>query len=60
MRDAVANLIGSAEGRRNPEEMIARMIEIIPAREGRFRNVVPQAVQDQIKEHQAKMFELEI
>jgi NAD(P)-dependent dehydrogenase (short-subunit alcohol dehydrogenase family) len=60
MRDAVANLIGNAEGRRNPEEMIAKMIEIIPAREGRFRNVVPQVVEDKIKEHQADMFKLEI
>jgi NAD(P)-dependent dehydrogenase (short-subunit alcohol dehydrogenase family) len=60
MREAVANLIGSVEGRRNPEEMIAKMIEIIPAREGRFRNVVPQAVEDKIKEHQAQMFELKI
>jgi short-subunit dehydrogenase len=60
MREAVANLIGGAEGRRDPEEMIAKMIEIIPAREGRFRNLVPKAVEEMIKEHQAKMFELEI
>jgi NAD(P)-dependent dehydrogenase (short-subunit alcohol dehydrogenase family) len=60
MSEAVANLIGSADGRRDPEEMIAKMIEIIPARKGRFRNVVPQAVEAKVKEHQADMFELEI
>jgi hypothetical protein len=59
MREAV-NLIGSPEGRRNPEEVIAKMIETIPARDGKFRNVIPQAVEDKIKGHQAKMFELEI
>jgi NAD(P)-dependent dehydrogenase (short-subunit alcohol dehydrogenase family) len=60
MSEAVANLIGSADGRRDPEEMIAKMIEIIPARKGRFRNVVPQAVEAKVKEHQADMFELQI
>ena len=32
--------------------MIARMIEIVPADTGKFRNVVPQFVEDMLKQHQ--------
>jgi short-subunit dehydrogenase len=60
MREMVANLIGSSEGRRNPEEMIAKMIEVVPASEGKFRNVFPQAVEDILKTHQARMFDAQI
>ena len=35
-----------------PTEMIARMIEIVPADTGKFRNVVPQFVEDMLKKHQ--------
>jgi short-subunit dehydrogenase len=60
MQQSVAGLIGSKEGRRDPKEMIAKMIEIIPMSDGKFRNIVPGAVEDFLKAHQAKMFELQI
>src|SRR5262245_58090006 len=34
------------------QEMITRMIEIVPADEGKFRNVVPKATEDMLKAHQ--------
>jgi hypothetical protein len=37
----------------DPTEMIDRMIEIVPADTGLFRNVVPKATEDRLKEHQA-------
>ena len=56
-RETVAGLIGHAEGRRDPAEMIARMVEVIPATEGKFRNVFPPAVEDLLKTHQVEIFE---
>ena len=37
--------------------MIARMIEVIPARTGNFRNVHPSFMADAMKAHQKDMFE---
>jgi NAD(P)-dependent dehydrogenase (short-subunit alcohol dehydrogenase family) len=42
----------SPEGRLDAREMIERMVEIVPADTGKFRNVVPQAVEDMLKAHQ--------
>lgn len=44
-------------GKMDAQEMVARMIEIVPADEGRFRNVVPQAVEDMLKQHQVSAWE---
>jgi hypothetical protein len=41
----------------DPQEMIDRMIAIVPADEGKFRNVVPQAIEDMLKEHQLQAWE---
>ena len=41
----------------DPQEMIDRMIEIVPADEGKFRNVVPQQIEDMLKEHQLQAWE---
>lgn len=60
MREIVANLIGSPRGRLDPQEMMAKMVEVIPQREGRFRNVFPAFVEKSLREHQAKMFDLQI
>jgi hypothetical protein len=60
MRETVAGLIGDNRGRLDPVAMIEKMIEVIPASDGKFRNVFPQAVEDLLKTHQAAMFELEI
>jgi NAD(P)-dependent dehydrogenase (short-subunit alcohol dehydrogenase family) len=57
VRDMVAGLIGSPRGRMDPNDMIAKMIEIIPQRTGKFRNLHPEVVEDAVKAHQAEMFE---
>ena len=36
--------------------MIAKMIEVIPQRTGKFRNLHPQVVEDAVKAHQIEMF----
>ena len=52
MRATFDSLLGTPEGRLDPAEMIARMIEIVPCDKGKFRNVVPQFVEDMLKQHQ--------
>ena len=37
--------------------MIDRMIEIVPADTGTFRNVVPKVIEDMLKKHQARRVE---
>jgi short-subunit dehydrogenase len=58
MRQIVAGLIGNAQGRLDPKDMIEKIVEIVPSDKGKFRNVYPQFVEDELKAHQAKMFEL--
>jgi NAD(P)-dependent dehydrogenase (short-subunit alcohol dehydrogenase family) len=55
-RETVAGLIGNPEGRLDPADMIAKMVEVIPAAEGDFRNVFPPFVEDLLKTHQVEMF----
>lgn len=45
-------MLGVPEGRLDPNEMIDAMIQIVPAETGKFRNVVPQAIEDMLKENQ--------
>ncbi len=56
-QDIVTNLIGNAEGRLDPADMIAKMVEVIPAEEGKFRNVFPSSVEELLKKHQKEMYE---
>jgi hypothetical protein len=37
--------------------MIARMIEVVPADTGKFRNVCPQAVEDMLRKTQVEAWE---
>jgi NAD(P)-dependent dehydrogenase (short-subunit alcohol dehydrogenase family) len=60
MRKIVADLIGNAEGRLDPSEMIAKMVEVVPAKEGNFRNVFPAFIEEALKKHQTEMFVLRI
>jgi NAD(P)-dependent dehydrogenase (short-subunit alcohol dehydrogenase family) len=60
MRETIARLIGNVEGRLDPQEMIQKMVEVIPARTGKFRNVFPQVVEDMLKAHQCEMFALQV
>jgi NAD(P)-dependent dehydrogenase (short-subunit alcohol dehydrogenase family) len=60
MRKIVANLIGNADGRLDPKEMIAEMVAVIPQSDGRFRNVFPAFVENALRKHQSDMFDLRI
>jgi NAD(P)-dependent dehydrogenase (short-subunit alcohol dehydrogenase family) len=53
----IDELIGNESGRLNPQEMIEAMVRIVPADTGKFRNVVPQPVEDFLKVHQEKAWE---
>jgi NAD(P)-dependent dehydrogenase (short-subunit alcohol dehydrogenase family) len=53
LRKGFDDFFATPEGRMDPKEMIERMIEIVPADTGLFRNVVPQAIEDMLKTHQA-------
>ncbi len=60
MRATFDALLGTPQGRLDPAEMIEAMIKIVPAENGKFRNVVPQFVEDMLKEHQQKAWEVTI
>ena len=53
-------LLASPQGHLDPQEMIDRMIAIVPADTGKFRNVCPQFVEDMLKEAQATAWTAEI
>jgi NAD(P)-dependent dehydrogenase (short-subunit alcohol dehydrogenase family) len=57
LRTAFNSFLGSADGHLDAQEMITRMIEIVPADEGKFRNVVPKATEDMLKAHQLAAWE---
>ena len=56
MRDMANGLIGNPQGRLDPNDMITKMVEVVPSSEGRFRNIHPQFVEDALKSHQTEMF----
>jgi NAD(P)-dependent dehydrogenase (short-subunit alcohol dehydrogenase family) len=60
MRQTFDEMLGRPEGRLDPAEMIERMVEIVPADTGKFRNVVPQFVEDLLKQGQASAWEAQI
>jgi NAD(P)-dependent dehydrogenase (short-subunit alcohol dehydrogenase family) len=60
MRATFDSLLGTPQGRLDPAEMIARMIEVVPCDTGKFRNVVPQFVEDMLKQHQLDAWENKI
>jgi NAD(P)-dependent dehydrogenase (short-subunit alcohol dehydrogenase family) len=45
------------DGHLDAREMIERMIELVPADTGKFRNVVPKATEDMLKRHQLAAWE---
>jgi len=60
LRRAFDDFFATPEGKMDPTEMIERMIEIVPADEGKFRNVVPKVIEDMLKEHQLRAWETTI
>ena len=60
LRATFDELLKSPQGHLDPREMIDRMIAIVPADTGKFRNVCPQFVEDMLKENQAAAWTAEI
>ena len=52
LRKEFDGFLQAPDGHLDAREMIDRMIEIVPADTGRFRNVVPKATEDMLKAHQ--------
>jgi NAD(P)-dependent dehydrogenase (short-subunit alcohol dehydrogenase family) len=57
LRREFDDFFASPMGRMNAKEMIDRMVAIVPADTGRFRNVVPQAVENMLKAHQLQAWD---
>jgi NAD(P)-dependent dehydrogenase (short-subunit alcohol dehydrogenase family) len=57
LRKGFDDFFATPEGRMDPKEMIDRMIEVVPADEGKFRNVVPKSIEDMLKQHQLAAWE---
>jgi NAD(P)-dependent dehydrogenase (short-subunit alcohol dehydrogenase family) len=57
LRNGFDAFFATPEGRMNPKEMIDRMVEIVPADEGTFRNVMPKVIEDMLKQHQVAAWE---
>jgi NAD(P)-dependent dehydrogenase (short-subunit alcohol dehydrogenase family) len=60
LRNGFNDFFATPEGKMDPQEMIDRMIEVVPADTGKFRNVVPKVIEDMLKEHQLKAWENQI
>jgi hypothetical protein len=60
MKATFDSLLGTPEGRLDPSEMIEAMIRIVPSDTGKFRNVVPKFVEDMLKDHQLKAWNVTI
>ncbi len=60
LRKEFNNFLSSPDGHLDAREMIGRMIEIVPADSGKFRNVVPKATEDMLKAHQLAAWENQI
>ena len=56
----IDELIGNDTGRLDPEEMVSAMVKIVPADTGKFRNVVPKAVEDSLRDHQQKAWDNQV
>ncbi|HWK65345.1 MAG TPA: SDR family oxidoreductase [Rhizobiaceae bacterium] len=60
LRKGFDDFFATPEGKMDPKEMIDRMIEIVPADTGKFRNVVPKVIEDMLKNHQLAAWENQI
>ena len=60
LRSEFDDFFATPEGRMDPQEMIDRMIEIVPADTGKFRNVVPRKIEDMLRNHQVAAWDNQI
>jgi NAD(P)-dependent dehydrogenase (short-subunit alcohol dehydrogenase family) len=51
------SMLGTSEGRLDPNEMIAAMVRIVPSHTGKFRNVVPCAIEEFLKKHHTEAWD---
>jgi NAD(P)-dependent dehydrogenase (short-subunit alcohol dehydrogenase family) len=54
---ALYGLLATPEGHLDPEEMVARMIEVVPSDTGKFRNVCPQFVENMLRKAQVEAWD---
>jgi hypothetical protein len=57
VKEITDGLLAKPEGRLNPNDMIAKMIELIPDQKGLFRNIFPQATQEWFRQYEKAMLE---
>jgi NAD(P)-dependent dehydrogenase (short-subunit alcohol dehydrogenase family) len=57
LRKAFDDFLSQPDGHMDAKEMIDRMIEIVPADTGKFRNVVPRQVEEMLKQHESKAWD---
>jgi NAD(P)-dependent dehydrogenase (short-subunit alcohol dehydrogenase family) len=57
LRKEFDTFLSSPDGHLDAREMVGRMIEIVPADTGKFRNVVPKATEEMLKAHQLAAWE---
>ncbi len=57
LRKGFDDFFATPEGKMDPSEMIERMIEVVPADTGKFRNVCPKVIEDMLKAHQLAAWE---
>ena len=60
LRKSFDDFLKAPDGHLDAKEMIDRMIEIVPADTGKFRNVSPKAIEDMLKAHQLQAWENQI
>jgi NAD(P)-dependent dehydrogenase (short-subunit alcohol dehydrogenase family) len=60
LRKGFDDFFATPEGKLDAKEMIDRMIQIVPADTGKFRNVVPKMIEDMLKNHQLAAWENQI
>src|ERR1700754_2549110 len=60
LRAEFDRFLSAPEGHLDAKEMIDRMIEVVPADNGKFRNVVPKAVEDMLRNHQVAAWDNQI
>ena len=53
----VAGLLGKPEGRLDPKDMIAKMVDVIPSREGKFLNIFPPETEAWVKNYQQQLYD---
>ncbi len=56
-KKVVDSLLGVPEGRLDPKDMIAKMVEVIPSREGKFLNIFPPSSEDWVKSYQQQLYD---